>query len=113
VRIKDVPIPQHKWLYCPLGHIHDHFPEHTAVWLTVKEDRGENSNKAPQPVEMAMCVPIDSPFHEVIQRALEDLPSGRLGSFRKQVICALTQPKSTDALRHGPLIPHDKTLREM
>jgi len=61
-----------------------------------------------------MYFPIDSPFHEVIQRAMmADLPSGRLGSFRKQVICTLAQPKSADALRHRPPIPYDTTLREI
>ena len=75
LRIKDVPIWQHKWLYCPVGHIHTHFPAHTAVRLIVRQDQGENSTKAPQPVDMTMCVPIDSPFHEVIHRALAHLPS--------------------------------------
>ena len=27
VRIEDVPIRQHKWLYCPLGHTHAHFSQ--------------------------------------------------------------------------------------
>jgi len=60
---------------------------------------------------MAMSVPVDSSFREVIQRALTNLPSGRLGSFRKRVICTLTQPKFADALKHGPPIPHGTTLR--
>jgi len=114
LHIKDVPIQQHKWLYCPLGHIHTHFPEHTAVRLIVRKKQGENSTKAPQPVEMAMCVPIDPPLHLVIQRALADLPSGRLGSFCKQVVCTLALPKSANAFSGtAPPIPHDTTLREM
>ena len=60
-----------------------------------------------------MCVPIDSQCHKVIHRALADLPSGRLGSFRKQVVCTLALPNSADTLRHCPPIPHDATLQEM
>jgi len=111
VRIKDVPIRKHKWLYRPLGHIHDHFPEHTTIRLTIREDQGENATKAPQPVVMALSVPIDSSFREVIQRALTNLPSGRLGSFCKRIICTPTQPKCADALKHGPPIPHGTTPR--
>ena len=81
LRIKDVPIRQHKWLYCPLGHLHTHFPAQIVVRRTVRQDQAENSSRTPQPVELTVCVPLDSLFHERIHRALADQPSGRLGSL--------------------------------
>jgi len=87
LRIKDVLIRHHKWMYCPLGHLHTHFPAQITVRLTVRQDQGENNPGAPQPVELTVCVHLDSPLHEVIHRALADQSSGRLGSFRQQVMC--------------------------
>jgi len=82
LRTKDVPIRHHKWIYFPPGHLHTHFPAQITVSLTVRQDQGENNSEAPQPVELTVCVPLDSPLHEVIHRTLADQSSGRLGSFR-------------------------------
>jgi len=111
--IKDVPIRHHTRMYFPLGHLHTHFPAQITVRLTVRQDQGENNPGAPQPVELTVCVPLDSTLHEVIHRALADQSSGRLGSFRQQLMCALNVPRHTRTLRQGPLIPHDTTLREV
>ena len=100
--INDVSLTQHKWVYCPLGHFHTHFPAQIGVRLIFRQDQGENSCMAPQPVELTVRVPLDSPLCEVIHRALADLPSGRLGSFRKQVICTLALPSRT----HTPDTAH-------
>jgi len=72
LRIKDVPIRHNKWMYFPLGHLHTHFPAQITVRLT----EGKNNSGAPQPVELTVCVPLDSPLHEVIHRALADQSSG-------------------------------------
>jgi len=85
LRIKDVPIRHHTWMYFPLGHLHTHFPAQITVRLIVRQDQGESNLGAPQLVELNVRVPLDSTFHEVIHRALADQSSGRLGSFRQQV----------------------------
>ena len=113
LRIKDVQIRHHKWMYFPLGHLHTHFLAQITVQMTVRQDRGENNSRAPQPVELIVCVPLDSPLHEVIHRALAVQSSGRLGSFRQQVTCTLDLPSRTHTHRIGPPIPHDTTLREV
>ena len=57
--IKDVLIWYHTWMYLPLGHLHTHFAAQITVWLTVRQDQGENNPGAPQPVELTVRVPLD------------------------------------------------------
>ena len=113
LRIKDVPIRHHTWIYFPLGHLHTHFPAQITVRLIVRQDQGESNLGAPQPVELNVRVPLDSTLHEVIHRALADQSYGRLGSFRQQVRCTLNLPSRTRTHRQGSPIPHDTTLREV
>jgi len=57
--IKDVLIWYHTWMYLPLGHLHTHFAAQITIWLTVRQDQGENNPGAPRPVELTVRVPLD------------------------------------------------------